>query len=134
MQDILASDTANVNMKRGVHGEELIHWSKFALMGEACKQIMKRQKYQHDFSYNARANELIVDVTLLDEDDLFQRSKYLEQIHKSSYGGAGQAIMSASASTFKESLKSASSWSNNADSHNDKKFFKLMRTAMSGVN
>ncbi|TIA84943.1 hypothetical protein E3P99_04108 [Wallemia hederae] len=140
MQDILASDTANVNVKRGSDGEELIHWSKFALMGEACKQIMKRQKYQHDFEYNARANDAIMDISLLDEDELFQRSKYLEQMHKSSYGGAGP-LMSASASTFKESLKSASSWSNNhnhnhntADSNNDKRFFKMVRTAMSGVN
>ncbi|TIB07330.1 hypothetical protein E3P77_03963 [Wallemia ichthyophaga] len=133
MQDILASDAANASKKKGTHGEELIHWSKFALMGEACKQIMKRQKYHHEFAYNPRAHDLVVDVPLLDEDDLFKRSKNVEQIHKSSYGGAGQAIMSASASTFKESIKSASSWSNN-DGHNDKKFFKLVRTAMNGVH
>ncbi|TIC14649.1 ras GEF [Wallemia mellicola] len=136
LQDILASDTANVNIKKGPNGEDLIHWSKFALMGEACKQIMKRQKYQHDFTYNAKANELIMDITLLDEDELFQRSKHLEQIHRSSYGGPGQAMISASASTFKESLKSASSWSNNISNpenngSNDKKFLKLVRTAIS---
>ena len=139
MQDILASDTANVNNKKGENDEELIHWSKFALMAEACKQIMKRQKYQHDFQFNEKVNDLIFDITLLDEDDLFLRSKHLEQIHKSSYGNSGQTMISASAITFKESLRNASSnWSNvNNDGHNngnDKRFFKLVKTAISNAS
>ncbi|UZJ53564.1 hypothetical protein CBS101457_002884 [Exobasidium rhododendri] len=92
LQDILSMSDGNPS-KRTSDG--MVHWRKFVLMDDAVMAIAKCQQYQEPLKENSSVSKLILDLPLMDEDMLYQRSLQAEarQSSGAASNSAGSRIM-----------------------------------------
>jgi hypothetical protein len=75
LQDILSISDGNPS-KREADG--MIHWRKFSLMDEAVMAVARCQQYDRYIKPNAAVERLIVDVPVMDDEALYERSLMVE--------------------------------------------------------
>ncbi|GAC77304.1 ras1 guanine nucleotide exchange factor [Moesziomyces antarcticus T-34] len=75
LQDILSISDGNPS-KRAADG--MIHWRKFSLMDEAVMAVARCQQYDRYIKPNAAVERLIVDVPVMDDEALYERSLMVE--------------------------------------------------------
>ncbi|GAK66954.1 Ras GEF [Moesziomyces antarcticus] len=75
LQDILSISDGNPS-KRAADG--MIHWRKFSLMDEAVMAVARCQQYDRYIKPNAAVEKLIVDVPVMDDEALYERSLMVE--------------------------------------------------------
>ncbi len=75
LQDILSISDGNPS-KRASDG--MIHWRKFSLMDEAVMAVVRCQQYDRYLKVNPAVERLIVDVPVMDDEALYERSLLVE--------------------------------------------------------
>ena len=75
LQDILSISDGNPS-KRASDG--MIHWRKFSLMDEAVMAVARCQQYDRYIRPNPAVERLIVDVPIMDDEALYERSLLVE--------------------------------------------------------
>jgi hypothetical protein len=91
LQDILSMSDGNPS-KRSSDG--MVHWRKFVLMDDAVMAIIRCQQYQEPIRENPHISRLIMDLPLMDEEVLYQRSLQLEARQSGATGtSAGSRII-----------------------------------------
>ncbi|KDN39932.1 hypothetical protein K437DRAFT_194683 [Tilletiaria anomala UBC 951] len=78
LQDILSLSDGNPSKRES---DGAVHWRKFSLMDEAVMAIVKCQQYGRSASPNSGIEQLIMDVPVMDEDTLWERSLAVEPRH-----------------------------------------------------
>ena len=87
LQDILSISDGNPS-KRSSDG--MIHWRKFSLMDEAVMAVVRCQQYDRYIKPNPAVERLIVDVPVMDDEALYERSLLVEPRQGGNSGiGAG---------------------------------------------
>lgn len=91
LQDILSTSDGNPS-KRSNDG--MVHWRKFSLMYDAVMAIVRCQQYQMPLRENPVLSQMILDLPVMDEDALYQRSLQVEPRQSSNTAGsAGSRII-----------------------------------------
>ncbi|KAN0064418.1 hypothetical protein ACQY0O_002616 [Thecaphora frezii] len=74
LQDILSISDGNPSKR----SDGMIHWRKFSLMDEAVMAIVRCQQYERIVKPNPGVEKLIVDVPVMDDEALYERSLVVE--------------------------------------------------------
>ncbi len=82
LQDILSISDGNPSRRE----DGAVHWRKFALMDEAVTAIVRCQQYGRSHTTDANIEKLIMDVPVMDEDTLWERSLVVEPRQSSGTG------------------------------------------------
>ncbi|GAC94735.1 guanyl-nucleotide exchange factor [Pseudozyma hubeiensis SY62] len=88
LQDIISISDGNPS-KRASDG--MIHWRKFSLMDEAVMAVAKCQQYDRYIKPNPPVERLIVDVPVMDDEGMYERSLAVEPRSGGGGGGASGA-------------------------------------------
>ncbi|CDU23486.1 related to aimless RasGEF (aleA) [Sporisorium scitamineum] len=89
LQDIISISDGNPSKR----ADGMIHWRKFSLMDEAVMAVVKCQLYDRGFKVNSAVERLIVDVPIMDDEALYERSLLVEpRTGAGGGGGAGSKI------------------------------------------
>ncbi|SJX65280.1 related to aimless RasGEF (aleA) [Sporisorium reilianum f. sp. reilianum] len=86
LQDIISISDGNPS-KRASDG--WIHWRKFSLMDEAVMAVARCQQYDRYIRPNSAVERLIVDVPILDDEALYERSLLVEPRTNNGTTGGG---------------------------------------------
>ncbi|EPQ27909.1 uncharacterized protein PFL1_04653 [Pseudozyma flocculosa PF-1] len=105
LQDILSISDGNPSKR----SDGLVHWRKFSLMDEAVMAIVRCQQYDRVIKPNPAVEKLIVDVPVMDDEALYERSLVVEPRTQ-----PGQTIASSKIKDLKSFLSNASSSATNA--------------------
>ncbi|CAO1630394.1 unnamed protein product [Sympodiomycopsis kandeliae] len=91
LQDILSISDGNPS-KRG--SDDMIHWRKFSLMDEAVRAIVRCQDWNMKTKGQDSIGRLIMDLPVMDEDVLYNRSLQVEpRASQSNSSSAGSKIL-----------------------------------------
>lgn len=89
LQDIISISDGNPS-KRASDG--MIHWRKFSLMDEAVMAVARCQQYDRYIKPNSAVERLIVDVPVMDDEALYERSLAVEPRSAGGGGGVGVGV------------------------------------------
>lgn len=90
LQDILSMSDGNPSKRAS---DDMVHWRKFSLMDEAVMAIVRCQREDSAGRANATVERLIMNVPVMDEDALYQRSLTVEPRQGTGSTTAGSKIL-----------------------------------------
>ncbi|PWN23572.1 ras GEF [Microstroma glucosiphilum] len=90
LQDILSMSDGNPSKRAS---DDMVHWRKFSLMDEAVMAIVRCQREDSAGRANAAVERMIMNVPVMDEDALYQRSLTVEPRQGSGPATAGSKIL-----------------------------------------